>query len=46
MENDGTFAPQTGRAVLTRLAVDPVLSGKDVGSLFGEKHSHSFLCFF
>ena len=43
MKNDGTFAPQSVRAVLTRQAVDSVLSGKDVGLLFVEKHSRSFL---
>ena len=43
MENFGAFVTQTGRVVLTRLAVDSVLSGKDVDSLFAEKRSHSFL---
>ena len=33
---------QTGRAVLTQLAVDSVLSGKDVDSLFAEKRPRSF----
>jgi len=46
LENFGAFVPQTSRAVVTRQTDDSVLSCRDADSLFGEKHSHSFLWFF